>query len=248
MRPSIKYLIPDWPAPATVKALVTTREGGFSSGAFASGNLARHVGDDIYAVLANRARLLEQLNLPSLPCWLEQVHGSRVVSASLAMRGQRADASVAFHEQQVCVIMTADCLPVFLCDRQGRRVGLVHAGWRGLLAGVIDNSVRALALPASDLMAYLGPAIGPTAFEVGAEVRAQFVAQNRENALYFRPVAAGKFLADLYGLARARLLRLGLTAIYGGQHCTHQQEAQFYSYRRDGQTGRMASLIWLDRR
>ncbi len=246
MRPSIEFVTPDWPVPSRVKALTTTREGGFSTGDFACGNLARHVEDDIYAVLANRARLLEQLNLPSLPCWLEQVHGNRVVAASLSQRGQRADASVAFHAQQVAVVMTADCLPVFFCDRQGSRVGLAHAGWRGLLAGVLDNTARALAVPSSEILVYLGPAIGTSAFEVGDEVRQAFVAQHPENALYFH-AKGDKWLADLKGLARARLLRMGVKSIYSSKDCTFEQSSKYYSFRRDGQTGRMASLIWLQR-
>lgn len=245
MRPSIDFVAADWPAAARVRALTTTRKLGFSSGDFAACNLARHVGDDIYAVLANRARLLEQLNLPTLPCWLEQVHGQRVVLASLSQRGQRADAAVAFHPSQLAVVMTADCLPVFFCDQAGTRVGLAHAGWRGLLGSVLENTARSLACPASELMVHFGPAISQAAFEVGEDVYQAFVGQSAELALYFKQQSPGKYLCDLKGIARAKLLKLGVHRFYGGQHCSFAQAEQFYSYRRDGDTGRMASLIWL---
>lgn len=240
---SKSFITPDWPAPANVRALITTRQGGISALPYASFNLGDHVGDDPQSVAQNRADLTACL--PAEPAWLAQVHGTVVLDAANVIGAPQADASVARLPGVVSVVMTADCLPVLLCDRAGTVVAAAHAGWRGLLDGVLERTVEAMA-PASGLMAYLGPAIGPTAFEVGDEVRRAFVAHSAQAAAAFRPGAnAGKWLADLYLLARQRLQLAGVDAVYGGQDCTYSDAERFFSYRRDGVTGRMASLIWL---
>ena len=238
------WIVPGWPAPANVKALSTTRAGGLGVAPFDSLNLGTHVGDDPATVAANRARL--RALLPAEPCWLNQVHGTAVVDLATYGGVPDADAAVSRQPGAVCVVMTADCLPVLLCDRAGTVVGAAHAGWRGLQGGVIEATVRAMDVPAGELMAWLGPAIGPEAFEVGDEVRAAFVADDSAAAAAFRPAGpAGKWLADLYLLARQRLAALGVAGVYGGDACTFTEAARFFSYRRDGRTGRMASLVWL---
>jgi hypothetical protein len=243
-----RFITPDWPAPANVRACVTTRAGGVSRPPYASFNLAAHVGDDPQAVASNRARLRAELALPGEPAWLTQVHGVGVVDAAAeAADRPQADGAFATVPGAVCAVLTADCLPVLLCDRDGTRVAALHAGWRGLSSGVIEAGVRALDVAGGELLAWLGPAIGPLAFEVGAEVRAAFVAGDPAAASAFQPDRSGKFLADIYLLARQRLAGLGVTAVYGGGLCTVADRDRFYSYRRDGVTGRMASLIWLAR-
>ena len=244
-------LVADWPAPGNVRTLLTTRQGGVSSGAYASLNLGAHVGDDPVAVAANRECLAAMLAAKSAgaPVWLNQVHGTRIISAASVVGATppEADGSFSRIPQVVCAVMTADCLPVLFCDASGTVVAAAHAGWRGLLAGVLEASIVAMRVPGEELIAYMGPAIGPQAFEVGDEVRAAFVAADAGAAQAFRPATEGKWLADIYGLARQRLARKGLTRVYGGTHCTLTEAERFFSYRRDGQTGRMASLIWLDK-
>lgn len=241
------FLRPDWNAPAWVRALSTTRQGGVSAGVYASLNLAGHVGDDWAAVRRNRALLNEQAGLPAEPIWLNQVHGCAVYeSARVAHATGDADASVAFWGGAVCAVMTADCLPVLLCDEAGTVVAAAHAGWRGLAGGVIEATVQRMRRPPAQLQAWLGPAIGPAHFEVGDEVRARFCEIDAEAATAFRRNAAGRWLADLPMLARQRLARLGVAAVHGGDVCTFADRDRFFSYRRDGVTGRMASLIWID--
>ncbi len=236
------WLTPQWPAPARVKSCVTTRAGGVSAAPFDSLNLGEHVGDDPVAVAKNRQRLVSQLGCR--PSWLSQVHGVAVAEASPELLLE-ADASWTATPGVACAIMTADCLPALFCDRAGTRVAAAHAGWRGLAAGVLEATLDALVLPADQLLVWLGPAIGAQAFEVGAEVREAFVAQHAEAAEAFRPSHnAGKFMADIYRLARIRLAARGVTAVYGGEFCTYN-DPRFYSYRRATQTGRFASLIWL---
>lgn len=236
-------LIPDWPAPATVRALQTLRTGGCSPTPWSSLNLGDHVGDDPERVATNRASLRERL--PAEPLWLNQVHGTTVVDAALAEQCVAADAAVSSHPGAVCAVMTADCLPVLFCDRAGSVVAAAHAGWRGLLEGVLENTVAAMQVPSSELLAWLGPAIGPSAFEVGDEVRTAFVADDPSARSAFVAKANGKWCCDLYALARRRLARLGVSRVFGGGHCTYTDTALFYSYRRERTTGRMASLIWL---
>ena len=239
-----EFLQPEWPVPASVRAAMTTRTGGVSTGAFASFNLATHVGDDPQAVAANRRSLRETLHLPAEPLWLEQVHGADV--AVVPGRPQRpADGAVTFTRGAVCAVMVADCLPVFLASRDGDRAGLAHAGWRGLAAGVVEAAIATLDCDPKRLVAWLGPSIGPDAFEVGAEVRAAFTTGDPGAAAHFRDSRPGHFMADLPALARRRLALAGITDVHGGHHCTHSEPARFYSHRRDGRTGRMAALLWL---
>ncbi len=241
-----QFISPDWPAPSQVCAAVTTRTGGVSQAPYDGFNLADHVDDDLAAVASNRRILVESLNLSAEPLWLKQVHGRDVAEAPTSVPGAEADAAVTREPGQVLVVMTADCLPVLFCDRHGTRIGAAHAGWRGLAGGVLEATVEALDCPPAELLAWLGPAIGPKAFEVGAEVREAFMENDARAAGAFVPSREGRYLADLYALARLRLGKLGLSAVHGGGLCTYTDAARFYSYRRDGATGRMASLIWLE--
>lgn len=243
---SADWIVPDWPAPASVRALMTTRGGGVSQGPYASLNPATHVGDDPAAVAENRRRL--RAGLPGEPLWLNQVHGVAVAGfAENASSLPTADASVARRPGQVCAVLTADCLPVLFCDRAGSVVAAAHAGWRGLAAGVLEATVAAMQVPAGEVVAWLGAAIGPDAFEVGEEVRETFVATHPLTVGAFRPARASqKWLADIYAIARIRLAAVGVGEVHGGGLCTVGDATRFYSYRRDGATGRMASLIWLD--
>lgn len=236
------WIVPDWPAPASVQSVITTRAGGASGGPFASFNLGLRTGDDPQAVARNRARLRGLL--PQEPRWLRQVHGADVVEADTTAGMPEADASIARRAGTVCAVMVADCVPVLLADRAGAQVAIAHAGWRGLSGGVIENTVSSLGPDPGELLAYLGPGIGPRAFEVGADVRDAFLARDAQAAAAFTPHAAGKWLADLFLLARQRLLSAGVDRIYGGGLCTYSDAARFYSYRRDKVTGRMAALIW----
>ncbi|MCP1452476.1 MULTISPECIES: peptidoglycan editing factor PgeF [Pseudomonas] len=238
------WLTPDWPAPARVKACVTTRAGGVSLAPFDSLNLGDHVGDDPAAVAENRRRLTDQFAIT--PAWLQQVHGIAVVEADPAQVAT-ADASWTDTPGIACTAMTADCLPVLFCNRAGTRVAAAHAGWRGLANGVLEATLDSLAVPADEILAWLGPAIGPQAFEVGPEVREVFIAQLPQAAQAFvASPNAGKFLADIYALARLRLAARGVTAVYGGGLCT-VTDPRFFSYRRNPRTGRFASLIWIER-
>ncbi|WP_413792691.1 MULTISPECIES: peptidoglycan editing factor PgeF [unclassified Pseudomonas] len=238
------WLTPDWPAPARVKACVTTRAGGVSLAPFDSLNLGDHVGDDPAAVAENRRRLTDQFAIT--PAWLQQVHGIAVVEADPAQVAT-ADASWTDTPGIACTAMTADCLPVLFCNRAGTRVAAAHAGWRGLANGVLEATLDSLAVPSDEILAWLGPAIGPQAFEVGPEVREAFIAQHPlANQAFAASPKAGKFLADIYALARLRLAARGVTAVYGGGLCT-VTDPRFFSYRRHSRTGRFASLIWIER-
>ncbi|WP_040405690.1 peptidoglycan editing factor PgeF [Ectothiorhodospira sp. PHS-1] len=240
-----RWLVPVWPAPRAVRSVATTRLGGVSRPPFDSFNLGLHNGDDPEAALHNRRLLRRHLSLPREPCWLQQVHGARVVDAGRCGDRPEADAVVAFAPGLPCVVMTADCLPVLFCDRAGTRVGAAHAGWRGLIAGVLEATVEALDCPPGELMAWLGPCIGPDAFEVGDEVRAAFLRHDPGHREAFVPSPAGRWLADLRALARRRLSARGVRDMTAESACTFSDARRFYSYRRDGDTGRMASLIWL---
>lgn len=239
------WIIPEWPAPANVRALVTTRAGGVSRPPYTDLNLGLHVGDDEAAVQRNR-EIVSAL-LPAAPCWLDQVHGTDVADADArhAKEPVCADAAIARSPASVCVVMTADCLPVLLCDTTGSVVAAAHAGWRGLASGVLEAAVGRMACAPASVMAWLGPAIGPSHFEVGDEVRATFVAADAAAARAFVPgKGRGKWMADLFALARLRLAAAGVTQVSGGALCTYADRERFYSYRRDGVTGRFASLIW----
>lgn len=239
----MQFIHPDWPVPQNIHAFVTTREGGVSRQPFDTFNLGDHVGDDPVAVARNREIL--RAFLPTDPKWLKQVHGVGVAEADGLTEPVEADASVAFQPDVVCAVLTADCLPVLFCDRHGTRVAAAHAGWRGLAAGVLETSIAAMQCDPDEILAWMGPAIGPHSFEVGEEVRDTFVNDltGAENA--FKAGQPGKWLADIYELARLRLARAGVTRVYGGGLCTYGDSKRFFSYRRDKTTGRMASLIWM---
>jgi YfiH family protein len=238
-------LEPDWPAPARVHALVTTRAGGVSGAPYDTLNLGTAVGDHPEAVRENRARL--RALLPDEPRWLRQVHGTRVVDAAGVRALEEADGSFAMQPNVVCAVQMADCLPVLFADRAGTRVAAAHAGWRGLAGGVLEETVRALDTDPADLLAWLGPAIGPNAFEVGDEVRDAFLCQWPDAGSAFSPHGPGKWLGDLFLLGRQRLGDLGVGSIHGGGLCTHSDHVRFFSHRRDRISGRMAALIWLTR-
>jgi len=255
MRPDIAadpaWILPQWPeAPANLRVLTTRRTAGISQGPYADFNLAQHVGDDARAVAANRAWLRRAAGLPSEPLWLEQVHGADVVEHTGVAPPEppRADAAVAFAPHRVCVVMTADCLPVVLADRGGTCVAVAHAGWRGLAGGVLEATIAALRVPADQLTAWLGPAISAAAFEVGVEVRDAFVGRHVAHAAAFERNSVGRYQADLYLLARQVLALAGVAGVRGGGRCTSAESHEFYSFRRDGgRTGRMATLAWLER-
>jgi polyphenol oxidase len=238
------WLEPDWPVPPGVRVISSLRIGGMSEGRYASLNLSDHVQDDAAKVAINRQMLSNAAALPEEPSWLKQVHGVSVVNLDEPVTDPTADASVTRQAGRVCAILTADCLPVMLAARSGVAVGAIHAGWRGLAAGVIETAVAGLGLPGEEIQAWLGPSIGPEHFEVGTEVRGAFVSADAEAELAFKPNVRGRFQADLRLLARQRLERLGLRHIYGGEACTYADSQRFFSHRRDGQTGRQATLIW----
>jgi purine-nucleoside/S-methyl-5'-thioadenosine phosphorylase / adenosine deaminase len=240
-------IVPNWPAPARVRAFTTTRHGGVSSGVYASFNLAAHCGDEIARVTENRARLTTNFGAPRTVCWLNQVHGTHVVDADRDYATlPSADAALSRTPRRACAILTADCVPVLFCDRAGTMVGAAHCGWRGLAQGVLGELAQRMPTDAGNLIAWLGPGIGPARYEVGQDVRDALL-----RSLPAAPVdralspSRGKWLADLYELARSQLHALGVAAVYGAGFCTYD-DARFYSYRRDGATGRMATLIWLE--
>jgi YfiH family protein len=241
------YLIPDWPAPSQIKAYTTLRHDGHSAPPYNSFNLASHVGDDPKAVVANREQLIQELELKHQPAWLNQVHGITVVAAETTKgAAPDADASQTRVPEVACAVLTADCLPLLLCDEQGSQVAAIHAGWRGLLAGVIEATLENLHTPLEHWMAWLGPAIGPSAFKVGNEVREQFVAADPQATQAFQAIDPNAWYGNLYLLAKLRLAKYGVHRVYGGDLCTFSDASRFYSFRRDGvNTGRMASLIWI---
>ncbi len=239
-------IFPDWPQPKNIASCSTTRIGGVSLPPFDSLNLGCHVDDDPKAVSENRCRLISLAQLPQQPLWLEQVHGTTVLHLDNGIiKSKQADAVYTNTVEQVCAIMTADCLPVLFCNKNGTEVAAAHAGWRGLCNGVLENTVAKFSCPPDEIMAWLGPAIGPEKFEVGAEVRDAFLNQSSELSLAFTS-HGDKYLADIYLLARKKLQAVGIISIYGGSFCTVTEENRFFSYRREGKTGRMASLIWIN--
>jgi YfiH family protein len=246
MTMSNEWIKPDWPAPATIHAVTTTRIGGMSLPPYDTLNLADHVGDNQASVKENRRRLVRELGLPGEPRWLKQVHGTHVPAAD-EINPDCCEADAAFTSQQniVCAVLTADCLPILLCNQEGTQVAAIHAGWRGLLAGVIESTIKKMGGNGDELMAWLGPAIGPDAFEVGQEVRDAFIGRRHEAAQAFTPAENDHWMANIYTLASQRLAGEGVSEIYGGNLCTYSDPLRFYSYRRDGLTGRMATLIWI---
>jgi hypothetical protein len=242
------WILPEWPAPPEVRALSTQRRGGVSAAPFESLNLGAHVGDSHAAVGENRRRLRSAARLPAEPVWLSQQHGTYVLDLDGAHDAAAgADASFTSRPGRVCAILTADCMPVLLASDSGAGVAAAHAGWRGLAAGVIEATVRALALPPQSLLAWLGPAIGPAHFEIGAEVREELLRADPRAEAAFVGNARGRYMADLAALARRRLEGLGIARIYGGGACTYAAPEEYFSYRRDGRTGRQATLIWLEK-
>ena len=241
----IEFVVPEWPARACVRAVSTLRAGGVSRPPYESLNLAMHVGDEPDCVIENRRRLCQQLGLETEPAWLRQVHGTAVAHAAAASLSE-ADAAIADTPGRACVILTADCLPVLFASTDGKRVAAAHAGWRGLAAGVLESTIEALATPPRQLLAWLGPAIGPAHFEVGSEVREAFLRLDPAAVAAFRANERHRWQADLYRLARQHLNRAGIDAVYGGGGCTFAEHEKFFSFRRDGECGRMATLIWIE--
>ena len=260
-----EVIVPDWPAPARVLAASTQRAGGVSRGSYASLNLGTGVGDNATTVARNRRILAQMLDLPAEPLWLRQVHGTTILDLdssdspaanqrsgesslgpSASMQPPAADGAVTSLPGQPCVVLTADCLPVLLCDTSGNRVGAAHAGWRGLAGGVLESAVTRMAANPRRLLAWIGPGIGPGAYEVGGEVLDEFAAWDPDAAQYFAPNASGHWQADLYGLARQRLQAAGVESVYGGGWCTHTESERFFSHRREAPCGRMATVIWLE--
>jgi YfiH family protein len=244
VQPHPDWIIPDWPAPPDVRAFVTTRAGGVSAAPYDSLNLGDRTDDDRAAVAANKARV--RASLPADPRWLAQVHGASVVHADAVEGAVAADASWTRTRGVVCAIKIADCMPVLLCDSGGGAIGAAHAGWRGLSGGVVEATLVAMDVPPGRIVAYLGPAIGPTAFEVGEDVLDAFLTRDEGAAAAFAPLRPGKWLGDLFTLARRRLVAAGVTRIHGGTDCT-VRDPRFFSHRRDRTTGRMAAFIWRDR-
>ncbi len=265
-----EWIVPDWPAPSQVRAVSTTRTGGVSTGVYASLNLAAHVGDVAECVEENRRRLCVVLDLHKQPHWLKQVHGAQVatighiknplfptnVGERVGVRGgaeatqeirfmATADTAITQSIGEVCVVLTADCLPVLFCDRSGHTVVAAHAGWRGMAAGVLEAAIAVMRTPPENILTWLGPAIGPSVYEVGEEVRVALTQDQPQAEQAFDTASNGKWLCDLYLLASQRLRRMGIRHIYGGGFCTFTDKDRFFSYRRDGECGRMGTLIWL---
>ncbi len=241
-----QWLVPDWPAPSNVRAFVTTRAGGVSVGEYASMNLGTGSGDEPGRVERNRQVVADLL--PTAPRYMVQVHGNQVADLDIFREADTpsADAAVSSTPGRVATVLTADCMPLFVADMRGGRVGIAHAGWRGMASGVIENVVRSLGAPAADVAAWMGPAIGPTAFQVGPEVKEAFERFDPAAGTAFVPDAPGKFMCDLYALARQRLTRAGVREIHGGGYCTHGEATRFFSYRRAPRSGRMGAFIWLE--
>ncbi len=238
------FLAADWPVPDNIMAGTTQRTGGVSRGVYAGFNIGAHVGDDPRAVEENRRQLRNLIDLPNEPNWLQQVHGTAIVAAPCTTAEPKADACIATSPGTVCTVLTADCLPVLFASADGQTIAAAHAGWRGLSAGILEATAAAFECPPDQIIAWLGPAISQPAFEVGDEVREQFIKHDPPSAAAFEANAAGRWQADLYGLARRRLNNCGVTRIFGGDCCTFAQSDEYFSYRRDGQCGRMASLIF----
>jgi len=245
------WLVPDWPAPVNIHAATTLRTGGVSKEPYLSLNPATHVNDLTERVLQNQKIISDMLNLPADPIWLDQIHSNRIVKAEKTATPQQADASYSNESGVVCVVMTADCLPLLICSKDGKKIAAIHAGWRGLLSGGISNSISELACVApiakpTDLLVWLGPAIGPNCFEISVEVCEAFVEKSKHYEKAFKLQNNGKYLADIYQLAKIELNTLGIINIYGGTYCTMTEKDRFFSYRKNNQTGRMATLIWKD--
>ena len=239
-----KFIFPNWPAPKNVCACTTTRLGGVSKAPYDSLNLSTKVGDEPTAVRANRAHLKQMLNLPSEPFWLDQAHTNRAVIAESYPTYPVADASYTTKACIVCVVLTADCLPILLCSKKGDLIAAIHAGWKGIINGVIEATIKALPANPTELIAWFGPAIGPQAFIVGSEVRDQFINFDAQAQTAFTAIEPQKWLCNIYLIGQQRLNSCGVTGIYGGEFCTYSDAQMFFSFRRSEHTGRLASLIW----
>ncbi|QLB13641.1 hypothetical protein EV697_10585 [Bisgaardia hudsonensis] len=244
----MKKIQPNWLVPKNVHGFTTTREGGVSLSPYASFNLGEHVGDDKSAVKNNRTLLVEQFSLPQQPLYLNQIHSTKVVTLPYDSTDLNVDAVYTNVANQVCLVMTADCLPVLLTNKQGNEVAAIHAGWRGLCDGILEETINYFQCPKNEIVVWLGPAISQRAFQVGDDVVTQFIEKDpqAEKCFIVDPKEKGKYLGDLYGIAKQRLNNLGISQIFGGEHCTYTEKELFFSYRRDGKTGRMASLIWFE--
>ena len=242
----LDLIIPDWPAPHWVKAYTTSRIGGFSHAPYNSLNIAIHVGDDLDDVSNNRQLLQKSLHLKKPIIWLNQIHGNNIISADYPINSLEADAIYSRTEKTVCAVQTADCLPLLICCSSSYCVAAIHAGWKGLSAGIIETTIDTLALPPNDTLVWLGPAIGPKAFIVGEEVLQTFIDNDPIAISAFQPLGNKQWQASLYKLAQQRLQKLGITTLYGGNYCTFSDKRRFFSYRRDQITGRMLSLIWIN--
>lgn len=239
------YLIPNWDAPKNICAYTTLRTGGVSQPPYDSFNLSTNVGDDLKAVTANRTKLKQDLQLPNEPYWLNQIHSDKVVAAKTQSDYSPADASYTTQANIVCAVLTADCLPILLCSKQGNLVAAIHAGWKGILNGIIEATIKTLPILPADLIVWFGPAIGPQAFEVGNDVREQFISADAKAQAAFAAITANKWLGNIYLLGKQRLNNCGITSIYGGEFCTYSDPKNFFSFRRSAKTGRMASLLFL---
>lgn len=244
---TVNWLQADWPAPDFIKAGTTLRHGGVSSGVYSSFNLASHVDDELAAVEQNRSALVQKLNMHNAPQWLEQTHSTKAVLLPHEEITPKADASYTLSENIVCAVMTADCLPLLITDKEGSCVAAIHAGWRGLCDGIIEETIKKLPVKADTLLVWLGPAIGANVYEVGKEVYDAFSQVDSDAKQAFTATSEGHWLFNIYYLAKLRLNKIGVKDIYGGDHCTLSEDKNFFSYRRDNITGRMASLIWIDK-
>lgn len=249
MEQKIPVILPTWNVPPQIKGFTTMRQGGVSQAPFDSLNLGSHVQDDPQAVALNRQRLVEQHHLPHAPIYLNQTHSTKVIRLPYSGQDLEADAVYTNQPNQVCLVMTADCLPVLFCSQDGTEVAAAHAGWRGLCDGVLEQTVKQFSCPPNEIMVWLGPAISQQAFQVGQEVIDQFCAfdPQAEQAFVPDPTTRGKFLGNLYQIAQQRLNKVGITQISGGDYCTYTDEQRFFSYRREGKTGRMATLVWIEK-
>lgn len=242
----LDLILPDWPAPHWIKAYTTTRRGGFSHAPYNSFNIAMHVGDNLDDVSKNRQLLQNTLHFKRPITWLEQIHGNKAISADHSTNSVKADAIFSKKEQTVCAVQTADCLPLLVCSFNSYCVAAIHAGWKGLSNNIIENTIEALALPAKDILVWLGPAIGPQAFIVGKQVFRSFIDKDPATETAFQFIGNNQWQANLYKLAQLRLHKLGITSIFGGQYCTFSDNTRFFSFRRNQITGRMLSLIWIN--
>lgn len=240
------FVTPDWPAPKNIHAYTTTRWGGVSPSPYASMNLSVGSGDTKDNVQQNKKQLVQNFNLPSEPIWLNQVNGTQIIDAAIAPQTPEADASYTGQKNTVCIILTADCLPVLICNRKGTHVAAVHAGWRGLAHGIIEKTLQQLNLPPNDVLAWLGPGISAENYIVGSEVKTIFEQNDSQAKTAFTSLPEDKWRCDLYKIARQRLFNCDVNQVVGGDFCTFRDSDNFYSHRRDKPTGRMASFIWME--